>query len=240
MFTYEISDQLKFYVYRLIDPRNGETFYVGKGAGNRVFQHAKGDITADGDEVSDKLKRIREIQLAGMEVAHVIHRHGLDEPTALEVEAALLDAYPGVTNLAGGHGNAERGVMHASEIIEKFTAKPAEFQHPMVAIIINRSAEEKSIYEAVRYAWKLDRRRAERAQFVLAVKNGLIVGVFKSERWMDATPENFPGTLEPREGRLGFEGVEAPEPIKGMYLRKRLPDEMRKPGSANPVRYIGI
>lgn len=26
-----VSDQLKNYVYRLIDPRNGNTFYVGKG-----------------------------------------------------------------------------------------------------------------------------------------------------------------------------------------------------------------
>ena len=34
--------KMNYYVYRLIDPRNGETFYVGKGKGNRVFQHMKG------------------------------------------------------------------------------------------------------------------------------------------------------------------------------------------------------
>lgn len=30
-FPPEVADILKWYVYRLIDPRNGETFYVGKG-----------------------------------------------------------------------------------------------------------------------------------------------------------------------------------------------------------------
>ena len=37
-----VSEQLKWYVYRLVDPRNGGTFYVGKGQGNRVFDHARG------------------------------------------------------------------------------------------------------------------------------------------------------------------------------------------------------
>ena len=45
------------------------------------------------------MKRIREIQITGFEVAHVIHRHGMDEATALEVEAALIDAYPGLSSL---------------------------------------------------------------------------------------------------------------------------------------------
>jgi len=34
-----VSPTMKFYVYRLIDPRSGVTFYVGKGQGNRVFTH---------------------------------------------------------------------------------------------------------------------------------------------------------------------------------------------------------
>ena len=32
-------DQLQYYVYRLIDPRTGQTFYVGKGKGNRLYAH---------------------------------------------------------------------------------------------------------------------------------------------------------------------------------------------------------
>jgi hypothetical protein len=33
-FPPEVVDKLKNYVYRLIDPRNGETFYVGRGVGS--------------------------------------------------------------------------------------------------------------------------------------------------------------------------------------------------------------
>ncbi|SMH47677.1 MULTISPECIES: hypothetical protein [Cyanophyceae] len=38
-FSSEVIDQLNNYVYRLIDPRNGETFYVGRGVGNRLSQY---------------------------------------------------------------------------------------------------------------------------------------------------------------------------------------------------------
>jgi hypothetical protein len=40
-FSPEAAEKIGLYVYRLIDPRNGHTFYVGKGKGNRVFQHCR-------------------------------------------------------------------------------------------------------------------------------------------------------------------------------------------------------
>jgi hypothetical protein len=89
-FPPEVSRELKTYVYRLIDPRNGETFYVGKGRGDRVFAHVHGEQKLEGDEIDNKIKRIREIQRAGFEVAHVIHRHGMNDETAFEVECPML------------------------------------------------------------------------------------------------------------------------------------------------------
>ena len=50
-----VAEQLKWYVYRLIDPRNGETFYVGKGKGDRVFEHANGVLSPTSKEDARKM-----------------------------------------------------------------------------------------------------------------------------------------------------------------------------------------
>jgi hypothetical protein len=235
-FSPEVAQKLKTYVYRLIDPRNGDTFYVGKGQGNRVFSHIRGEQNLEGDDLDNKMKRIREIRLAGFEVAHVIHRHGMDDQTAFDVESALMDAYPGLTNAVGGIGTNDYGAMHAKEIIRRYSAEPANFKHKAVLINVNRTASEVSLYEATRYAWKISKTKAQQAEVVLAVRQGLIVGAFVAEKWLDATAENFPGR-ERVPGRLGFVGHEAPIEIVALYVGKRLPDEYRKRGAANPIKY---
>jgi hypothetical protein len=238
VFSKHVADKLNYYVYRLIDPRNGETFYVGKGQNNRIFAHVRGEIDFSEDALTEKLQRIRQIRLSGFDVAHVIHRHGLTEDQAFEVEAALIDAYPQTTNQVGGRASDDRGLMHAKQIIEKYEASEAVFRHKAVLITINQSAEEKqSIYAAVHYAWKIDPKKAATAELVLAVHQGLIVGVFVADNWLEATTANFPGTVEDRPGRWGFIGREAPGSTALLYLRKRVPDSLRKKGAANPVRY---
>ena len=232
-FPPEVIEKLNYYVYRLIDPRNGETFYVGKGRGNRVFAHIREQV--DDDDIDPKLKRIREIVNSGFEVAHVIHRHGMDEKTALEVEAAVMDAYPGLTNLASGYGSGF-GVLHAREVIARYHAEVAVFKHKAILIIVNRTAAETSLYEATRYAWKISRKRTLQAEIILPVAQGLIVGAYVAEKWLDATPENFQGR-EAVPGRLGFIGHEADTSIKQLYIGKRVPDEYRKKGAANPIKF---
>lgn len=237
MFSRHVSEQLGYYVYRLIDPRNGETFYVGKGKNNRVFDHAKGKTDDKGeDRITSKLDRIRAIQIASFEVQHVIHRHGLDERTAESIEAALIDAYPGLTNLVIGKKSRAVGVMHANEIIELYEAEMLVIKHKLLMITINRTAASESIYEAVRYAWKLDKKKAEEAEYVLAVLEGLVVGVFVATEWLVASSENFEHRAD-RSPRIGFRGVEAPEQVQNQYLRRRVPNEFRRPGMANPVKY---
>ncbi|MBX3415739.1 MAG: hypothetical protein KF708_23850 [Pirellulales bacterium] len=233
-----VVEKLKTYVYRLIDPRNGETFYVGKGQGNRVFAHIRGEKGTVGDDLESKIKRIYEIRLAGFEVAHVIHRHGMDDKTAFEVEAALIDAYPGLTNIVGGAGG-DYGTMHAEEIINRYSAKPAVFHHKAILISVNRTASERPLYDAVRFAWKISSRKAAQADVILATKQGLIVGAFVAERWLAATAANFPGfsDVDVATDRLGFIGKEAPVEMMQLYVGKRVPDEFRKRGASNPIKY---
>ena len=227
-----------FYVYRLIDPRNGETFYIGKGNGNRVFEHAKGN-QPKGDGLSDKESRIYEIISAGFEVLHVIHRHGMNSDTAYEVEAALMDAYPNVTNVMGGHGNYERGVAHAKEITERYAAPSVQISDPLIEISINLSSSVRSLYSATRAAWRVNLFKAKKARFALAVKKGIVVEVFEINEWLDATVVNFPDILnEDRTGRYGFIGQVAVDEIRDKYIRHRMPPRLK--GAATPTRYFNI
>src|SRR5512147_1886863 len=137
-FSEAVAAKLQHYVYRLIDPRNGNTLYVGRGQGNRVFSHAAGQQEAKDPEETEelKLKTIRRIKNAGFAVEHVIHRHGMSEKEAMEVESALIDAYPGLTNVQPGFEN-DRGVMHAEEVICLYEAPEAELKHRLVLINVS-------------------------------------------------------------------------------------------------------
>ena len=160
----------------------------------------------------------------------------MDDKTAFEVEAALIDAYPGLTNVVGGAGSSDFGVMHAKEIITRYCAEPAVFQHRALLISVNQSASETSLYEATRYAWKISKTKVEKAEVVLATWQGLIVDAFIADRWLEATAANFPGR-DDVPGRLGFIGHQARSEIRGLYVGKRVPDEYRKRGAANPIKY---
>ena len=70
-FSSEVIRELKYYVYLLSDPSNGEIFYVGKGKGNRVFSHFK----ETGD--NDKVNKIKEIKKKGLEPKIEILVHGV-------------------------------------------------------------------------------------------------------------------------------------------------------------------
>jgi hypothetical protein len=216
---------------------------TGKGTRNRVFDHAKAELGTDKDALTDKLERIREIRLDRFEVAHVIHRHGMDKGTAFEVEAALIDAYPEATNLVRGSGSDEHGLMHSRQIIDHYEAPEVVFKHKALLICINQLAKERgSIYEAVRYEWRINPSRADRADIVLAVNYGLIVGAFIVDgKWLSMTAKNikhFPRAKPAKPGekpRWGFVGHEASDEIANLYLGHRAPK--RKRGEATPFKY---
>jgi uncharacterized protein len=238
-FSQVVSANLQCYVYRRIDPRSGTTFYVGRGRGDRVFSHAAGDEKPKTSEEAEslKLKMIRAIKADGFQVVHVIHRHGMNDEVAKEVEAALIDAYPGLTNIQLGY-DSQRGAMHAKQVIRLYEAEEAKFTHKVILIKIDRSLKEDPmipIVDAARYARAISEKNARKANYILAVAKGIIVGVFIAEDWLPATPENFPGFPLTDPERFGFLGREAPEDVKAVCLQKRVPPQ--KQGAANPIRY---
>jgi hypothetical protein len=237
-----VSAKLKWYVYRLIDPRNGETFYVGKGRGDRIFQHAKAELKSSDDDADLKLSRIRSIRWAGLEVGHVIHRHNIDsEQIAFQIESALIDAYPGLTNLVGGHDSGDYGCRHVEQLIAEYTAEPFVAAEPLILISIAKTfgSDGMDVYTAVRAAWRIKKTRAEsHGRLVLAHCQGVVVGVFRPVSWMDDTKDNFPWLPSHSLDRCGFEGQPAETEIEKHYIQKRVPDHLRRKGAANPVRFV--
>jgi hypothetical protein len=235
-FSEEVIRKIGHYVYRLIDPRNGETFYVGRGQGNRVFNHASGITEGLGkDGLSEKSDRIRAIKNAGLQVVHVIHRHGLTDEIVSHVEAALIDAYPGLTNEQGGEGSSSFGPMHADEINRMYALPEFEFEpvEKLVLINVNNIADRSSpnaIYEQVRGNWRIAVHRAEQADFVIAVLRGVAIGVFQANSWEASVVH---------EGRYCFSGSAANQMLWGKFIGthgKRITNDALK-HIQNPIRY---
>lgn len=230
---------LEHYVYRLIDPRNGETFYVGRGTGQRVFAHVQGAVKgAEGDDSDPKVGRINQIRAQGLEVQHVIHRYGMSPDTAREVEAALIDAYPGLTNRMGGAGSNDRGVRHVREIIREYDAPEFELDRPLIMIAVGKTYEERGVYEAVRGVWNMRRERAEKYDLVLARVGRFIVGAYEVCEWIDWAPGLFPFDPEGLEGRIGFVGTPADKEVRDRYVQKRVPAGLLPKGAQVAFRYL--
>jgi hypothetical protein len=241
-FSNETSSKIGYYVYRLVDPRNGQTFYVGKGKGNRVFQHVKGAIALyDGvdkkeiDEVNDpnKLRIIQEIRESNLKVIHVIQRWHLSEKEAIEVEAALIDAFPGLANIQRGHGS-EYGVCNAYELEQRLSAKvydePKDFGYMIIKVRwwrINEMTDQFGVtnarYEATRGCWKIRIPDLKKYPYVFSVTDGLVKEVYKVHEW------------HVRGERKEFTGEVAPAEIRNVFVGKRIPDYYAKKGMASPV-----
>lgn len=91
----------KFYTYFLIDPRNEDIFYVGKGKGKRLHQHVA-NVNAGRFDNPNKCQRIMDILDAGHSVIErhfSWHDNGVD---ALIVERLMIERFPNLTNTAKG------------------------------------------------------------------------------------------------------------------------------------------
>tara|TARA_B100000676_G_scaffold68214_1_gene68316 strand:- start:635 stop:1342 length:708 start_codon:yes stop_codon:yes gene_type:complete len=233
MFDLNSKKRLKYYVYALIDPRDGNPFYIGKGKGNRLYNHVNDAVKTS--QITDKLDVIREIRSSGNHVRHVIIRHGLDEDDAFKIESSLIDLLDHIgfdlRNSVLGHHSMEFGIMTANEIKRLYNAPPLKkLYHEVVIININKTYQrgkgKLSIYDVTHEAWIISEKRRAILQYALSEYRGIIVGVFEINDWYQIKKSN----------RWGFNGKEAPATINELYLNKSI-KHVKKKGASNPIRY---
>lgn len=260
LFSEKAVEQLNgFYVYALIDPRNNQVFYIGKGIGNRVFSH---EIESGKSPKSEKakLKRIQEIEAAGFDVKRVIVNWSMTESEAFAAEAALINmlsflSADMLTNAVAGHH------VHEAMTVEDFDLlygaehlKQEDIQHSIMVIKINKlyrkGMNPKELYDIVRGNWRASMASIQKrnVEYVFGVYNQLIVAVYKPDEWhyvhdridvpqIDDLDEK---TLERGKDRVYFvcQDYEHLDKNQQFYLHKSIADLKVNQSSQNPITYL--
>jgi uncharacterized protein len=227
-----VIEKLDYYVYFLQDPITEEVFYVGKGTGNRVFDHL--DCAIESEDGNEKLDRIRAIINSENRVKHFILRHGLSEEMAFEVESALIDfvGMKNLSNLQSGHYSSDYGIKTAEEITAMYETEGLTTKYPIMLININklydRQMTDVELYDATRKAWVVGARR-ENVKYAVATYHGLTREVYEIKDWYQIEVKG--------KTRWGFTGVKASDKIRDSLRYKSIEDYVKQ-GAANPIRYL--
>lgn len=234
-FPQAVIDKIGYYVYLLKDPRNGQTFYIGKGNGNRVFSHVNAAI--NGSKERDKIERICKIHESGREVHYEILRHGLTEEEAFEVEATIIDYIkpPKLTNKNVGFDSIKRGRMTVPEIIAAYDPRPTIIKESVLLItprrLFERNMTAEELYEITRGNWVIGKNR-DKPKYAFALRNGVVLQVYRIQHW---EPVKARSLEQKRQNRWRFEGETAAE--MEYYVGKSVASYIT-PGSRNPIRYV--
>lgn len=196
--------QANYYVYALLDPQNNEIFYIGKGKNGRIMDHVAEAKKAMSGIVnpSNKVKRIISI-LNNQNTCpkFVVLRSGLSEETAYEVEGMMIDfltctdydfcGIADLQNIQSGHHNDTNGIQTLDDLRRVMNATDCVIldDEKILAISINQTyfSTHRNVYQAVRSCWYINLQRARRADYVVAVFQGVIVGVYEHVIWSPVT-----------------------------------------------------
>ena len=251
-----------YYVYGLIDPRDNNVFYIGKGTGNRVFDHESQSQKSPNSQIL-KLSTIKEIKDAGLEVKKIIISSNLTESEAFAAEAALINAFNymfsnKLTNIASGHHSHEALSVEDFEKLngaEELSIKDIGDKKIMVIKInklYHRGMNDDEIYNAVRGIWNASLKRAEKVEYVFAVYCSLIVGVYKPTKWYvcsDNGAKNFlpegitPDQINQYKNRIffidsGFESHDPLDPDGQFFSWKSIANIKGIQSAQNPITYL--
>ena len=244
-FSNEVCDELGYYVYRLVDPRNGQTFYVGKGRRNRVFAHANcalasyKDVDYNPDDDNDenlKYKTIRQIKDAGLEVIYIIQKYGLSEQDALKIESVLIDVFSidrELTNKIKGFNSSEPMnalTLEKTLCVKEYVENPTFPDYMIIKVKDYWLNQRTDRYDCTRRSWKVKLNTVRKYKYVLSVTRGIVKEVYEVTEWHKCLDHD----------RCEFTGKPAPDNIKNLFINKKIPEKYRKKGQASPCLYSKI
>lgn len=229
-----VAEKLGYYVYALRDP-NGRIFYIGKGKGDRVYQHAALARKVQGESAGQlKLETIRSIHAAGQEVVVDVIRHGLTDEEAYEAEGAVIDALRligiDLTNAARGKWANSQGWLPLEELRARYAAAPVEIDDRVVLIRINKLFRHgmtvDELYTATRQWWVMNPQR--KPELAFAVFNGVVRAVYRID------PNGW--QRDKKTGRWQFAGNRDAE-AEAKYAWRDVRAYARQ-GAQNPIKYV--
>ena len=242
-FSQKTIENLKYYVYVYSDPDTKKPFYVGKGKGNRVFDHLSCE------DSSEKSAKIKSILAMGKKPVIEILVHGVDEETAFKVEAAAIDliGIENLTNQQRGHNSSTYGKIDVNLLEARYNCEELnedDIDDDIILIRINRIYNNEmtayELYDATRGYWRLNKEKAQKAKYALAVYYGMVLEVYKVVKWLPAMSTMMLNRKEDAEqinGRYEFIGTVAEEAVRRKYKDKSVANIFSK-GDQNPIRYV--
>lgn len=189
-FSPEIIKKIKWYVYLLSDPISGEIFYVGKGKGNRVFDHLrKNNLKID----SPKSKKIKEIQSQGKKPKIEFLIHGIqDENTIKRIESSIIDLIDkkNLTNKIGGYASSDFGRMDLNQIVGKYSSKQVNIVEKVILIKLSKTFRynmpEVELYDYTRGIWIISDKKRKEIEYAFCVYDGVIQETYEVLDWFPA------------------------------------------------------
>jgi hypothetical protein len=243
-FSHKTIEALGHYVYVYSDPDTRRPFYVGKGKGNRVFNHM------DDQSENEKVRKINDIKARGKEPVIEILAHGLDEETAFKVEAAAIDliGIDNLTNRQRGHESSVYGKIEVSTLDARYSHEelnPDNVTDNIMFIRINKlyrnDMTDMELYDATRGYWKVNIDQAKKVDYVLSVYDGMVLEVYDVVDWYPALStfmgRSNSGTPETVGDRYEFVGRIADDAVRKKYVEKSV-TAFFPPGNANPIKYV--
>ena len=236
-FSPNTIENIGYYVYVYSDPDTHKPFYVGKGQGNRVFDHLKEDTK------SSKVKKLKALKKSGKEPLIQVLVHGLkDSDTAEKVEAAVIDllGVDKLTNQKRGKDSRKYGIEEVSVLDDKYrneTLEEEDITDNVILLKIKKFYREgmsaRELYDVTRGYWRVASIKRERVDFAFAVFNGIVREVYKVEKWLPAlstfTERSDVRVCKPKKvknEKYEFVGRIADEEIRMKYRGKSVKELM--------------